>query len=169
MSYFTTEQITKLDKLTRPQDIALQFSKFGCGTPSLAMAAMNVYSFATMREMSIEQKQDLVNLFLGLIYEIPKLTTTKADFLNTYEATIDGLSQRSAKNLTPKFTLADTFAIKEFCKKEIIPYYELYEFVLDFNPEFTLATEVFDPIPSVKEAPIYEGQVVQPETIDVLK
>lgn len=51
----------------------------------------------------------------------------------------------------------------------MIPYYELFEFVFDYNPEFDFVSEVYDPVPTAKEFRIFEGQIVQPETIEVLK
>lgn len=53
------------------------------------MVIKNAYTFATMRSMSIEQKQAMLNIILELIYEIPKLSTIKSDFFHSYGSKID--------------------------------------------------------------------------------
>lgn len=36
-----------------------------------------------------------------------------------------------------------------------MPYYELYELVLDSNFPFNLVAQVYDPVPTVREPPIF--------------
>lgn len=43
---------------------------------------------------------------------MPQLSTTKADFLLSYEGKIDSLALRSAGKVAPNFTLAHTDLIK---------------------------------------------------------
>ena len=78
------------------------------------MVIKNAYTFATLRSMSIEQKQEMLNIILELIYDIPKLATLKTEFFHSYGSRIDKLSQRSLQNLTPKFTATETIEIKQF-------------------------------------------------------
>ena len=56
-----------------------------------------------------------------------------------------------------------------FLKSQILPYYELYEFLLDSNPDFVLNCSEYKPIPIVKEVSMSSGEVVDVESVEILK
>jgi hypothetical protein len=50
----------------------------------------------------------MLNLVLGLVYEIPKLSTIKDEYLHNIKNKISELSKRSENNLNPYFTISQT-------------------------------------------------------------
>lgn len=57
MPFFTTAQVANLEKLDTPQALEQELAKSGFTSPCLIMTIKNVYSFTTLHQMSIEQKQ----------------------------------------------------------------------------------------------------------------
>lgn len=85
------------------------------------------------------------------------------------EESISNLSKHQNRVMHTPFNLHETTALRSFFKKHILPYYELYELVVDRRPKYTIQAELFQPISSKEEASLSAATVIDVETVEVLK
>lgn len=65
--------------------------------------------------------------------------------------------------------MQETINLIKFVQNEIMPYYELYELVLDDQPKFSFECQEYQPVPTASEPRIFEGEVCNVENVEVLK
>ena len=51
--------------------------------------------------------------------------------------------------MAPNFSRTEASGLFKLFENEIMPYYELYELILDQNPEFSLRCNQYDPVPII--------------------
>ena len=71
--------------------------------------------------------------------------------------------------MAPNFSRAETSGLFKLFEDEIMTYYELYEMILDQNPQFSFKCQCYNPVPVAMEKRIFEGEVLEVETVEIFK